>query len=115
MALVGSCQHKSPQVRAKVAGHLDALVQSAAAADVAGKVALALAYVFEQTLDHLQLRVFAGNKAIFDRVVKVAAAILDEGSQDARLYGKRVLWHCRQLADAQKWGFQKCVASLEGE
>ena len=52
---------------------------------------------------------------MFDRVVKVAAAMLDEGGQDARLYGKRVLWRCRQLADAQKWGFQKCVASLEGE
>ncbi|KAL0049660.1 hypothetical protein WJX82_007087 [Trebouxia sp. C0006] len=72
-ALLAHVQHKSPQVRAKVASHLDSLVQG----------------------DH-GMRL-AGGGGQLEKVFKAAVGFLEEGSLDARTYGKRIIWQVKEM------------------
>ncbi|KAL3145388.1 hypothetical protein ABBQ38_001638 [Trebouxia sp. C0009 RCD-2024] len=72
-ALLAQVQHKSPQVRAKVASHLDSLLQGERGVRLAG----------------------AGMQ--LDRVFKAAVGLLEEGSLDARTHGKRIIWQVKDM------------------
>jgi hypothetical protein len=87
-SLILSCGHKNGQVRAKMAGHLDSLLQ--------------------QPWAHQM----ADNRGLLKQIVHKAAGLLNEGSPIARTFGKRILWQCNHLAPLE---FQACRDSLQGE
>ncbi|KAL0024777.1 hypothetical protein WJX79_006104 [Trebouxia sp. C0005] len=72
-ALLAHVLHKSPQVRAKVASHLDSLMQG----------------------DHGMRLAGAGGQ--LEKVFKAAVGFLEEGSLDARTYGKRIIWQVKEM------------------
>lgn len=91
VALLGLAQHKNSQVRAKIAGHLDCIIQSDA-----GKT-------------------FTGNAGVMERLLRAGVSFSEEGSQEARVFGKRILWRCHQLVSTNKGAFQGLLNALEGD
>jgi len=87
-ALILGCGHKSGAVRAKMAGHLDSLLQQPWALQI------------------------AANRPLLKQIVCAATSLLNEGSPIARTHGKRVLWQCNHVAPLD---FLACCSSLQGE
>lgn len=54
----------------------------------------------------------ADNKGLLKQIVHAAAGLLNEGSPNARTFGKRILWQCNHLAPLD---FRSCCCSLQGE
>ncbi|KAK9861696.1 hypothetical protein WJX84_010560, partial [Apatococcus fuscideae] len=91
-ALLASIAAKSPHVRAKLASHMDALVQG----------------------DH-GLRLL-GSMNVLEKLFQTAAGFLEEGSQETRTHGKRILCVVRQLTSSISYDeFRRLVARLPGD
>ncbi|CAD7701290.1 unnamed protein product, partial [Ostreobium quekettii] len=56
----------------------------------------------------------APTMAILERVFKTAVAFTEEGSQDTRSYGKRLIWHVRRWVGSSA-GFERLVSQLGSE
>ncbi|KAK9862500.1 hypothetical protein WJX84_010810 [Apatococcus fuscideae] len=90
-ALLGSIGAKSPHVRAKLASHMDAIVQG----------------------DH-GLRLLS-SMTVLEKLFQAAAGFLEEGSQETRTHGKRILCIVRQLTSSISYDeFRRLVARLPG-
>lgn len=57
----------------------------------------------------------AGSREVLERIFTAAVAFLEEGAEDARASGARVLLHCCKAAASRKGLFKGWVASLEGQ
>lgn len=57
----------------------------------------------------------AGNMVILEKVFKAAAGFLEEGSLEARTYGKRILWEIRRLTSSLGGDeFRRMMSRLAG-
>lgn len=89
-SLIACAAHKAPTVRARVACHLDALVESLVGASSSGPGTL------------------KGNASMLDRLLKAINGFLNEGAIETRTYGKRLVWNLKQLVGRAE--FDKLVA-----
>eukprot|EP00803_Ostreobium_quekettii_P000181 evm.model.scf_708.2 EVM.evm.TU.scf_708.2 scf_708:36024-41849(+) len=88
--LLASASHKSMGIRCKVAGCL------------------------EEVLDPDIGRGQGPSQANLERVLKTAVGFTEEGAQDTRSYGKRIIWHVRQWVGSSA-GFEKLLAKVGSE
>lgn len=90
-ALLACSTHKGPYVRARVAFHLDELL--------------------EETKAHPAL---LSNSSVMEKLFKTAAIFLEEGSLETRTYGKRIIWQVKQIMGT-KGDFDRLVGLLRPE
>ncbi|MEW5296966.1 MAG: hypothetical protein WDW36_000208 [Sanguina aurantia] len=88
-ALASCANHKSMHVRAKVASHLDELLEVSGHSLVASWTPL-------------------------ERLFKTAAGFLDEGALETRTYGKRLIWNAK-AAVGNRQDFDRLLGSLSSE
>ncbi|GIL85496.1 hypothetical protein Vretifemale_14008 [Volvox reticuliferus] len=94
LALLGCAGHKSPYVRGKVAFHLDSHLEACAGAG-GGRQALV-------------------NAPCLERLFRAAAGFVEEGYQDTRTHGKRIIWHVKGML-ASRAEFDRLVAGISPE
>lgn len=88
--LLQNANNSSKYIRSKVAAHLDSC----------------LSHVITTKLKA------SSNLALVDRIFKVGVAFLEEGYQQTRIYGKRILWALKRWIDS-KGAYERLIGQVE--